>query len=116
MHAPAARNEVFNIGADMPYTVNELAQVVAAAFGVEPDIRHLAARHEVLHAYASHDKARRAFGAGARTLLAEGVTRMAAWAKSVGARRSGAFSAIEVGRDLPAAWLEDGAMAALQEA
>src|SRR6202008_3880803 len=31
---PEARNEVFNVGADIPFTVNKLARVVAAALGV----------------------------------------------------------------------------------
>ena len=38
---PAARNQIFNIGADQPYTVNELAHSVAAAMGVEPTVMHL---------------------------------------------------------------------------
>src|SRR5690349_21026488 len=32
---PAARNEIFNVGADVPFTVNLLAKVVAAAMGAE---------------------------------------------------------------------------------
>lgn len=116
VHEPAARNEIFNVGADTPYTVNELARVLAAAFGVVPRIRYLPARREVVHTYARHDKARRVFGAGASTTLEEGVSRMAAWAERVGARRSPPFGAIEVERNLPAVWLEDSPAAALQEA
>ncbi len=36
VNIPAAYNQVFNIGADKPYTVNELAQVVGKEFGVTP--------------------------------------------------------------------------------
>src|SRR5262249_634971 len=32
---PAARNEVFNVGADVPFTVNKLAKVVAKALGTD---------------------------------------------------------------------------------
>src|SRR5437763_754420 len=46
-----AYNQVFNIGADKPYTVNELAEVVSGEFGVTPDISYLSARNEVQHAY-----------------------------------------------------------------
>src|SRR5678815_5705169 len=53
---PAAYNQIFNIGADQPYTVNELAEVVSEEFGVKPDIKHLSARNEVLHAYSDHSK------------------------------------------------------------
>jgi UDP-glucose 4-epimerase len=59
---PAALNQVFNVGADQPYTVNELAQAVAAAMGVPPDIVHLPARSEVVNAYSSHEKVGRIFG------------------------------------------------------
>ncbi len=42
---PEAYNQVFNIGADKPYTVNELTRVVSEEFGVSPDLKHLAARN-----------------------------------------------------------------------
>lgn len=35
---PAAYGQLFNVGADQPYTVNELAAVVSVAWGVEPRI------------------------------------------------------------------------------
>ncbi len=57
MSAEAA-NQVFNIGADQPYSVNELAECVAAAMGVQADIVHKPARNEVLNAYSSHEKVR----------------------------------------------------------
>ncbi len=65
---PAARNEVFNIGADEPYSVNELAEAVAAAMGVEPEVVHLPARNEVMDAYSVHDKIEGVFGARRRDL------------------------------------------------
>ncbi|HEX6965418.1 MAG TPA: NAD-dependent epimerase/dehydratase family protein [Gemmatimonadaceae bacterium] len=102
----AARNQLFNIGADVPYTVNELARVVCEAFGVAPNVRHLPPRNEVLNAYANHDKARQLLGASAATSLEEGIGRMAAWARSVGARRAQTFSDIEVMRNVPPVWLE----------
>ncbi|HUQ96807.1 MAG TPA: NAD-dependent epimerase/dehydratase family protein, partial [Chitinophagaceae bacterium] len=63
VNIPEAYNEVFNVGADKPYTVNELATVVCNEFGVAPDINHLEARNEVLHAYSDHAKAQKVFGA-----------------------------------------------------
>src|SRR4051812_5977890 len=83
-----AYNEIFNIGADKPYSVNELAQVVSKEFGVEANINYLSARNEVMHAYSSHAKAHKVFGASTGIDLAEGIRRMAAWAKHVGARQS----------------------------
>ncbi len=101
---PAAYNEVFNIGADRPYSVNELAAVVCAEFGVRPDINYLAARNEVLHAYSDHAKAHRVFGGPSGVDLREGIARMAAWARRVGARKSAEFSDIEITEKLPEGW------------
>lgn len=101
---PAAYNQVINIGADTPYSVKYLAQVVAQAFAVEPKIQFLPARNEVVHAYSDHEKARRLFGQSSMTNIEEGVAQMAAWAQARGARRSSDFSDVEITRNLPASW------------
>lgn len=101
---PAAYNQVFNIGADKPYTVNELAEVVSREFGVEPDIKHLHARNEVMHAYSDHTKAHSVFGSSTGISLEQGIARMAAWAKEVGARQSQEFDNIEITEKLPDGW------------
>jgi UDP-glucose 4-epimerase len=101
---PAARNQVVNIGADQPYTVNRLAEVVARAFGVRPKIRHLPPRNEVAHAYSDHSKARRLFGDESGVPLEDGIGRMAQWARRVGARQSREFEEIEIRKNLPAGW------------
>ncbi len=103
---PEARNQVFNLGADQPYTVCELAERVARAMGVEPKIRFLPARNEVRHAYSSHDKLRRVFGQRPTHSLDEGLAAMAAWVRQHGARQSQKFRQIEVERNLPSVWLE----------
>jgi UDP-glucose 4-epimerase len=102
---PAARNQVFNVGADQPYTVNELARVVCRAMGAETNIRHLEPRNEVQHAYSSHEAARRVFKPGPPVSLEEGIGRMAAWARRIGAKSSQHFRGIEVPRNLPPAWV-----------
>jgi UDP-glucose 4-epimerase len=99
-----AYNQVFNIGADKPYAVNELATVVCREFGVEPDIQYLAARNEVLHAYSDHAKAQRIFGEPTGISLSDGIAKMAAWAKKVGARQSQEFDNIEIAKKLPEGW------------
>jgi UDP-glucose 4-epimerase len=104
VNIPAAYNQVFNIGADKPYTVNELATVVSEEFGVEPKITHLSARNEVLHAYSDHTKAHGTFGAPTGIDLREGIAKMAAWARKVGARQSQEFSNIEITEKLPDGW------------
>jgi UDP-glucose 4-epimerase len=105
---PAAYNQIFNVGADRPYSVLELAQVTAKAMGVPPDIRHLEARNEVVDAYSSHEKVQSVFGDLIKNVSLEaGVNGMAAWAKHHGPRRSKPFSGIEVMKKLPASWAAD---------
>jgi len=105
VNRPAARNQVFNVGADQPYSVLELAEVVAAAMGAVPNIKHLPARNEVVHAFSSHDKVQRVFGDLIHNVtLQDGVARMAAWAKSAGARHGKPFQGIEVRKNLPPSW------------
>lgn len=101
---PASYNQIFNIGADKPYSVNELATVVCKDFGVEPKINYLSARNEVLHAYSDHTKAHEVFGDSTGISLEEGISRMATWAKKVGARASQEFDNIEITEKLPDGW------------
>jgi len=100
----AALNQVFNVGADQPYSVNELARAVADAMGVAPEIVHLPARSEVINAYSSHAKVERVFGRRPPRRLDEGLARMADWVRQHGARQSRLFEAIEVRKNFPQAW------------
>lgn len=101
----ASYNQIFNVGADRPYSVNELADVVAKAMGAPPQIKHLDARNEVVHAYSAHEKVHKHFGDLIKNVsLEEGVNRMAAWAKTAGARQGKAFEGIEVRKNLPPSW------------
>ena len=101
---PAAFGHSFNIGADIPYSVNQLTEVVSEAFGVAPNVRHLPARNEVLHAYSDHAAANKLFGGGQPVSLRDGIERMAAWAKRVGSRTGNPFAGIEVEKKLPPSW------------
>jgi len=106
VEVPAAFRQVINLGADTPYRVLDLAHVITRAFGTEPKILFLPARNEVLHAWASHEKARLLLGCVAKVGLQEGVGRMAEWARRVGARSSRPFREIELGLNMPATWQE----------
>lgn len=100
-----SRNEIFNIGADQPYTVLELATEVADAFGVEHRVEHEPPRNEVVHAYSDHTKVRAAFDPPSPISLHTGVQRMSAWVREHGAREPVVFpGAIEVDRELPPSW------------
>ncbi|MFY9740566.1 MAG: NAD-dependent epimerase/dehydratase family protein [Candidatus Sulfotelmatobacter sp.] len=101
---PAARNQVFNLGADAPHSVNELANVVAAAMGKPVHIEHLDARNEVRIAFSDHTKAESVFGKKQKVSLQAGVQKMADWVKKNGVRESSSFEGIEIERKLPASW------------
>jgi UDP-glucose 4-epimerase len=102
---PAASCEIFNVGADRWCTVNELAETVAQAMGApRHPIEHLPPRQEVHSAYSDHTKAERVFGVRDHTALADGIGRMAAWARRHGVRSSRPFERVEVMRHLPDSW------------
>ena len=102
-----AYNEVFNIGADKEYSVNELAQEIMQAINIKGEMRHLQARNEVLHAFSDHTKINSVFPENSSTSLSEGLKRMAAWVNKAGIRKTKRFEAIEITEKLPPIWLED---------
>jgi UDP-glucose 4-epimerase len=102
--APNVYNQVFNIGADKPYSALELAHEIAGAFGVAPNVTHLQARNEVVHAFASHAKLARYFDLGTPVSLSEGLQRMASWVKKRGPMTPVVFRDIEVRKNLPPSW------------
>ena len=102
---PEAYNEVFNIGADTPYTVKELTTLVCDAFGVSEQTEYLEARNEVVHAYSNHDKVHQFFGHMIKNItLKDGIERMVADAKEKGPRTGEKFKNIEVEKNMPPAW------------
>lgn len=98
-------NQVFNIGADQPYSVNELAEMISKEFRTQPKIKYLTARNEVLHAYSDHSKADRLFPRRNSVTLEDGIKIMANWARKVGSRQSQEFEHIEILKNLPEAWV-----------
>jgi len=100
----AAYGEVFNIGADQPCTVLELAREVASAFEVEPRVQHQPPRKEAEHAFSSHGRVRRVFDPPASIPLPEGIRRMAAWVKQCGPASPVEFADIEIPVNLPPSW------------
>jgi UDP-glucose 4-epimerase len=92
------------VGADVPFTVNELARIVAAAMQTECRTVHLEPRHEVKIAFSDHNKAERVFGKRQKVSLEEGIRRMTDWVHRHGARESCIFDGIEIPRNLPPSW------------
>jgi UDP-glucose 4-epimerase len=101
---PESSNQIFNIGAETPTSVRDLAHVVAKVLGADANIRFLEARKEVVHAFSSSDKLQAIFGAQDYVSLEEGIARMARWAKAKGPRATGLFAGIEVLKNLPPSW------------
>ena len=104
MNVPEAHNQIFNVGADVPYTVNELASIVSEAMGEECKVIHLDARNEVKVAFSDHSKVQKTFNRTPAVSLRDGVAAMVEWVKSHGARESSTFDEIEVPRNMPASW------------
>ncbi|MCB9239861.1 MAG: NAD-dependent epimerase/dehydratase family protein [Flavobacteriales bacterium] len=103
VNMPKTTNQIFNIGADKPYTVKELATIVSKVFGVEPNINHLEARNEVVHAYSSHDKVIEFFGDQDFITLEMALVE---WPirQNQRPRESSIFSGIEILKNLPPSW------------
>jgi UDP-glucose 4-epimerase len=101
-----ARGEIFNVGADQPVSVNDLAAVVGREMG-SPDhpVVHHEARKEVLHAFSDHSKLHRVFGGGDPVPLDEGVRKMCEWAREHGPRTTPPFTGIEIEKNLPPSWI-----------
>lgn len=103
---PKSYNQVYNIGADKPYTVNYLAKVIIKAMGAPEDypIKHDPPRNEVVDAYSDHKKVQKAFGYEAKIGLEEGIQGMVDWVKKEGSKKSKDFDNIEITENLPPSW------------
>ena len=104
IHINEACNEVFNVGADVPYTVNQLIQKVKEVMNAIPMVAYLDPRNEVVHAYSSHKKAETVFRLKEKTDLETGLKRMAEWVKQHGAKSTNNFNEIEIEEKLPPSW------------
>jgi len=100
-----AFGEIFNIGADIPYTVNHLAKTVARSMNATPQVKYLDPRNEVVHAFSDHDKVKSVFGDLVQGVtLEDGLHRMSGWVDQAGARETPPFANIEVMKNLPPSW------------
>jgi len=107
---PHAHNQIFNVGADQAYTLNELAETLSANWDGSTGVVHLDARKEVAHAESSHDKLRCFFPHLPSPLsLQEGLKKMVVWVKNYGINLSPVqFKAVEIKRNLPPSWITPG--------
>jgi UDP-glucose 4-epimerase len=75
--------EIFNIGADKYFTLNEVAntvQSIGRKYGYDVPIEHGEGRHEVKHAYCDHTKAKTMLNFKDDTRLEELIEKMFIWA------------------------------------
>jgi len=75
--------EIFNIGADKFFSLNQVAETVQAIgkkYGYNVPIEHGPPRHEVKHAYCNHDKAKSLLKFQDNTKLEELIEDMFVWA------------------------------------
>eukprot|EP00927_Polykrikos_kofoidii_P061916 TRINITY_DN56743_c0_g1_i1.p1 TRINITY_DN56743_c0_g1~~TRINITY_DN56743_c0_g1_i1.p1 ORF type:complete len:477 (+),score=95.21 TRINITY_DN56743_c0_g1_i1:88-1518(+) len=104
---PSARNQVFNVGADKPYTVNELATAISKAMGSpgHPIVKE-PARLEVEVAVSTHDKVKAHFPSPPAMSLEDGLARTVAWYRSQGKFfKPVEFSSVEVIGRMPPSWV-----------
>ena len=102
---PATIGEVFNLGADQPHTVNELAAALMKCMETESAIEYLPVRGEQRHAYSDHSKLRRFFpDLPDPTPLETGLARKDEWARAVGPRTTKLFSEVELTQNMPPSW------------
>jgi UDP-glucose 4-epimerase len=108
IHEPRALNQTFNIGADEPVTINDLATIVSEAMNKPRNVRHVEPRNEVQYSAVDHSKIARILDYRAKYSLRDGVQRMAEWATRVGPRKPQTFSNIEISKNLPGIWNTQG--------
>ena len=105
-----AKNQVFNVGADQPYTLLELAQAVRIAMNApDHEIKHLPPRNEVLHAHSDHTKLRCVLGLKEKPVTLEsGLKQMADWVLAQAKKQAftpWVFSNIEIEKKMPPSWV-----------
>jgi len=98
--------EIFNIGADKPYTINEVSDMVievAKSFGIEASKVFLEARNEVHVAYCDHDKAKTMLEFNDNTNLKKSIKSMFTWAMNQ-KNREVFYSNYEVTKNIYSFW------------
>jgi UDP-glucose 4-epimerase len=101
---PEALNDIFNIGANSVFSINELISNLRDVTGVTASVQYHPTRKEVHTAYATHEKAHKLLGVNPTLPLRDGLQRMWDWAQSAGLRASKHFEHIELDQNMPPSW------------
>lgn len=99
---------IYNVGADRPITINNLAKLIMEMMGVGYyyPVEHLPDRHqEVKQAYTDHYRAKRDLGLNDQISLEVGIEKMAAWAIQQGPQEWKTTDKLEIPNKLtPKMW------------
>lgn len=102
-----AYNQVFNVGAHVPYAVKDLANKIADLVGGSGRVVHLPPRNEVIHAHSDHAKLKKYFKHEQNYSLDEGLEKMIDWVKAIKKpKKSKIFKNLDTDKNLPLIWKE----------
>ncbi len=97
-------NQIINIGAAKPYTLNQLAEEVLNVMGSDLKPVHVEERHEVKHAHCTTEKSEKILGFADKTNLQDGLKKTAEWAKKKGPMEPIIWECVELEENLHESW------------
>lgn len=90
--------EIFNLGSDKPYSLNEVSAMMDVEF------EHVEPRHEVKNAHCSHGKAKLLLGFNDETDIQKTIKEMFTWAKTQPNRRVKSMK-YEINKNIYKSWI-----------
>lgn len=101
---PIASKQIFNIGGLKEYKIKDAANILANIIG-NVTVEYLPARHEVKHAWVSHEKAKALLGFDdSKTSLELGLDKMWCWAKQQPIRNQFIWDEYEIDKGIYDFW------------
>lgn len=101
---PVASKQIFNIGGLKEYKIKDCANILKNIIG-NVDIKYLSPRHEVKHAWVSHEKAKLLLGFDdSKTTLENGLTKMWNWAQKQPKRNQFIWDEYEIDKGIYDFW------------
>jgi UDP-glucose 4-epimerase len=101
---PVASKQIFNIGGLKEYKIKDCANILSNIIG-NVDIKYLPPRHEVKHAWVSHEKAKLLLGFDdSKTTLENGLTKMWNWAQKQPKRNQFTWDEYEIDKGIYNFW------------
>ncbi len=107
----SCNGEIFNIGPDQEYTINQLSEAILTTWFQNTTIPESLTPHylplrplEVVNAYCTNDKAKKHLGYTTSVSLLKGIQETVAWAKSVGPQPFQYIDLELMNDDVPETW------------